>query len=115
MAEADMEAAAIEALRATVVALQATAKVGRRLRNNPQGRVVRRGRWRGEGSRRLVQAACVLLPTGARERYREEWTNTFAELGTRRARARFVVSQLRGAVSMGWVLRRKAPGHRVVG
>ncbi|MEU7889857.1 hypothetical protein AB0B54_30510 [Microbispora bryophytorum] len=102
--------AARAALNAAAHALRATASVGW-FRSNPRGQ----GQWRGAGSRRLVRVACVLLPAGARERYREEWTSTVAEFGTRRARARFAISSARGVPRMAWDLRRKASGHRAVG
>lgn len=54
---------------------------------------------------RLVTLSAGMLPAGHRGRYAEEWSSLLFELGTRRSRARQVVSVLAGAPHQAWALR----------
>jgi hypothetical protein len=59
---------------------------------------------------RLVGLAVVVLPADHRSRYAEEWRSLLYELGTRRTRARQVVSIAVKAPHQRWVLRRPLKG-----
>jgi hypothetical protein len=63
------------------------------------------GRPPGRLTVRLVGLSAAMLPAGHRGRYTEEWSSLLFELGTRRSRARQVVSILAGAPRQAWALR----------
>ncbi|MFI0482629.1 hypothetical protein [Actinomadura sp. 9N215] len=76
-------------------------------RDQPQSRAVAGvARPPGVLTRRVLAVACALLPVRDRGRYAEEWHSLLSELPTRRARARQVLSILRGAPRQAWTLRR---------
>ncbi|HSV65854.1 MAG TPA: HD domain-containing protein [Mycobacteriales bacterium] len=62
-------------------------------------------------SGRILGAAVLVLPPGARRRWREEWTAELAVLSTRRARASFVLQLLRGSPRLAMTLHRPARRH----
>jgi hypothetical protein len=101
---------AVDAADAAEHALVATARVFTELvaaseeSTRPTG-MLQAVRPLGRVTIRLVTLSVAMLPASHRGRYAEEWSSLLFELGTRRSRARQVVSILAGAPRQSWALR----------
>ena len=110
---AKVAANSVRAANAAARALQVTADVFARVTEiyeskeakKPEMSKVSPVRPLGRVTVRLVGLATSVLPVVHRGRYEEEWRSLLFELGTRRARARQVLSTLAGAPRQRWALR----------